>query len=75
MRLLCNYCHTGKLELRKLPYIQWHEKNLIIVDRIPALICDTCGDKSYDPNALENLQRLLWSNLTHRSSATPAAVE
>ena len=75
MRLLCTYCHTGKLELRKLPYIQWHEKDLLIVDRIPALICDTCGDKSYDPNALENLQRLLWSNLADRSTTASVAAE
>jgi YgiT-type zinc finger domain-containing protein len=71
---LCPYCRTGKLELRKLPYIQWHEKNLIIVDRLPALICDTCGDKAYDPNALEDLQRLLWSNIRdQRSTSAPAA--
>lgn len=58
---ICPFCHTGRVELRKIVYVQYHSPNAIIVDRIPALVCDTCGEKSYDPDAMENLQRLLWS--------------
>lgn len=59
---ICPECHTGKIVLRKVPYIQWYEAGLLIVDHIPALVCDNCGEKSYDMQALENLHRLLWSN-------------
>jgi YgiT-type zinc finger domain-containing protein len=56
---ICQACHVGKMLYRKVPYIQWYERNLLIVDRIPALVCDTCGERSYDLQALENLHRLL----------------
>ena len=58
---ICPHCHTGKLELQKVVFVQQHGPGTIIVDHIPALICDACGDKSYDTRALETLQRLLWS--------------
>lgn len=60
---LCPRCHTGKLELKKVVYVQWQDPNLVIVDRIPAMVCDNCGEKTYDLQALENLQQLLWTNL------------
>lgn len=57
---ICSYCHTGKIEARKVVFVQWHEDDdAIVVDRIPAMVCDTCGEKSYEPRALENLHRLL----------------
>ncbi len=61
---ICPNCHVGKMLLRKVPYVQWYEDDQIIVDRIPALVCDNCDEKSYDIQALENLQQLLWSNIS-----------
>jgi len=58
---ICPHCHTGKLELHKVVFVQRHSPKSVVVDHIPALVCDACGEKSYDPHALENLQRLLWS--------------
>ena len=59
---ICPYCHTGKMHERKIVFVQIHHEGAIVVDRLPAIVCDTCGQKSYDPYALENLQRLLWAN-------------
>jgi len=66
---ICPECHIGKITLRKVPYIQWYDAGSIIVDRIPALICENCGEKSYDIQALENLHRLLWSRPDGRISS------
>jgi len=57
----CPTCMIGQMFLRKVPYVQWYDADHIIVDRIPALVCDKCGEVSYDMQALENLQRLIWS--------------
>jgi len=65
---ICPHCHTGKLEMQKVVFVQQHSPGTIIVDHIPALVCDTCGDKSYDTRALETLQRLLWSPAAARLS-------
>jgi YgiT-type zinc finger domain-containing protein len=43
-------------------YVQWHGDALLVVDRMPAIICDVCGEKAYDEQAVEHLQRLLWAS-------------
>jgi YgiT-type zinc finger domain-containing protein len=68
---MCPYCHTGKMKQRKVVFVQWHDPNSIVVDWIPAMVCDTCGEKSYDSFALENLHRLLWPAANDRHASRP----
>jgi YgiT-type zinc finger domain-containing protein len=42
-------------------YIEWHGENLLVANHMPAEVCDVCGERVYDDEAIENLQRLLWS--------------
>lgn len=62
MMNICSYCHTGRLQRRDMVYIQWHGDALLVVDRMPAISCDVCGEKAYDDQAVEHLQRLLWAS-------------
>jgi YgiT-type zinc finger domain-containing protein len=59
---VCPYCHTGRLQRQNMVYIQWHDDALLVVDRMPAIVCDVCGEQAYDEQAVEHLQRLLWAN-------------
>lgn len=59
----CPSCHTGKIERRKVVFVQWQQPNSVVVDHIPAMVCDTCGEKSFDSHALSNLHHLLWSSM------------
>ena len=61
MMNICPICHTGRLTRRNLVYVQWYDDDLLIVNRMPAVVCDVCGEHSYDREALEHLQQLLWS--------------
>lgn len=65
---ICPFCYTGRLHRRNMAYVQWHGKALLVVDRMPAIICDVCGERSYDEQAVEHLQRLLWANLPQHPS-------
>lgn len=68
---LCPHCHTGKLTMKKVVFVQWDaETRNTIVDRIPALVCDNCSEKAYAPQALDNLQQLLWTLPQHNKSAS-----
>ena len=60
---ICPYCHTGRLERRAMIYVQWHGDQLLVVDRLPAVVCNVCGERVYDERAVEHLQRLLWSSV------------
>lgn len=58
---ICTSCHTGRLQRRSLAYLQWYENGLLVVNRMPAVVCDVCGEHIYDHVAVEHLQQLLWS--------------
>jgi YgiT-type zinc finger domain-containing protein len=50
-------------------YVQWHGDALLVVDRMPAIVCDVCGEQAYDEQAVEHLQRLLWASTPGQPSA------
>ena len=58
---ICPSCHMGRLEKRIMAYLQWHDDNLLIANHMPALVCDICGERIYDHDAVESLQQLLWA--------------
>ncbi len=58
---VCTSCHIGRMQKRNIVYLQWHDNGLLIANRMPAVVCDTCGEHMYDHVAVEHLQRLLWS--------------
>ena len=58
----CSICGAGRLKKRAMAYLEWHGKNLLVVDRMPVYVCDICGERDYDSDAIESLQQLLWSN-------------
>ena len=58
---VCQTCHTGRLQKRSIAYLEWHGETLLVVDQMPAIVCDVCGERVYDHNALEHLQQLLWA--------------
>ncbi len=73
MNIFCPSCHTGRLQRRAMAYLEWYGKDLLIVDRMPALVCDVCGERAYDRDAIESLQQLLWSNPVSSSTSRAAS--
>ena len=71
MSYFCTTCHAGRLQRQQIVYLQWHDNGLLIVDRMPATVCDICGDQIYDNDAMEHLQRLLWSPPPNNRVASP----
>jgi hypothetical protein len=54
-----------------MAYLEWHGQNLLVVNRMPALVCDVCQERVYDYEAIENLQKLLWSTPPNQNPAIP----
>jgi YgiT-type zinc finger domain-containing protein len=67
---ICPYCHTGRLQRRNMVYIQWHDNALLVVDRMPAIVCDICGERAYDEKAVEHLERLLWGQVSGQPTSS-----
>ncbi|MBI1882463.1 MAG: YgiT-type zinc finger protein [Chloroflexi bacterium] len=57
----CPICRTGRLQKRSMAFVEWHDRYLLIVNRMPAMVCEVCHEQVYDYEAIEILQKLLWS--------------
>lgn len=57
----CGLCH-GKLKPTLMTYTQWYEGRLIVIERVPALVCEQCGEVYYAPDIVERIQTLIWSD-------------
>ena len=56
---ICVECQTGVMGLRLLTYFTWLDGELITVQNFPAWVCDICGRREYDSQAVSWLNTLL----------------
>ena len=55
----CNNCPAGVMHLRHITYFTWLGEELITVPNFPAWVCDICGRRTYDEQAVQWLSTLL----------------
>jgi len=71
---LCIECRAGIMQPRHITYFTWLGQELITVPHFPAWICDVCGRREYDENAIQWLDMLLDPNAgnpTNKKRSTP----
>ncbi len=56
---ICPECHTGVFHLEYLTYFTWLNDELITVPNFPSWVCDVCGKREYDSQAVSWLNMLL----------------
>ena len=57
--LPCSDCSIGMMHKTQVTYFTWLADELITVPDFPAWICDVCGKREYDVEALNRLALLL----------------
>lgn len=55
----CNECQAGQMHRDFITYFTWLGDELITVPDFPAWVCDVCGRRDYDVNALNQLNLML----------------
>jgi len=55
----CMHCQGGRKMLRSATLMTWLGDDLITVPNFPTWICDICGHRAYDTQALAQLSLLL----------------
>ena len=66
-RFTCPECHAGIMRQSFITYFTWLGIELITVPDFPAWVCDMCGRRDYDPQAISWLNTLLNPNTGHPS--------
>ena len=55
----CPECQVGIMDLEYVTYLTFRGGEMITVPNFPAWICDLCGRRAYDPDAVSWLNILL----------------
>jgi YgiT-type zinc finger domain-containing protein len=59
--MICEFCSVETVE-RKVRRMHWYNKQLYIVENVPAQVCKTCGERFYHAQVLDEIDRLLDSD-------------
>ncbi len=57
----CNICR-GNLKQTLTTYTQQYKDQWIVVENVPAWVCEQCGETYFDPDVVERIQTLIWSD-------------
>ncbi len=55
----CTECQMGMMHLQHITYFTWLNEELVTVPNFPAWVCDMCGRREYDSQAISLLATLL----------------
>ena len=48
LSLRCSSCGSTNVHASRVRSAFWHDERLVVVEGIPALVCDQCGEQFYD---------------------------
>jgi len=55
----CSECNIGQMHKTNVTYFTWLNGEMITVPDFPAWVCDICGKREYDHEAINQLALLL----------------
>lgn len=68
----CEVCGTGERKPKLIRYSLSVGDRLVIVEHVPASVCDRCGETTLAPEVVERLQQTIWhSGTPARTVETP----
>lgn len=54
----CAQCGSDNLHFRTVRSAFWHDERLVVVDDIPAVVCESCHEQYYDDFIAVQIDRL-----------------
>lgn len=54
----CANCESANIHVTRVQSAFWHQDRLVVVDGIPALVCDDCHEQFYDDRTVVQLDLL-----------------
>jgi YgiT-type zinc finger domain-containing protein len=71
----CSECSVGLMHPARVAYFTWLGNELITVPDFPAWVCDICGKREYDAQALRQLTQLLSPAGARQADSRPTRLE
>jgi len=54
----CPTCESTNVRSASVRSAFWHNDRLVVIEDVPALVCNTCGEQFYDDAAMLMIDRL-----------------
>jgi len=54
----CPACESANTHHASVRSAFWHNDRLVVLEHVPALVCDTCGEQFYDDAAVNLIDRI-----------------
>jgi YgiT-type zinc finger domain-containing protein len=54
----CPVCESTDTRLARVRSAFWHDDRLVVIEDVPALVCNTCGEQFYDDAAVRMIDRM-----------------
>ncbi|HMK69475.1 MAG TPA: YgiT-type zinc finger protein [Xanthobacteraceae bacterium] len=54
----CTHCQSPTLKVARVRSAFWHDDRLVVIEDVPALVCEACGEQYYDDNTVVALDLL-----------------
>ena len=58
----CDVCAAGQRRPQLIRYTLATADRLVLVDHVPAEVCDRCGEVTLSPIVVERLQQTVWQH-------------
>ena len=58
----CEVCAVGERRHQLIRYSLSTAEGLMLVDHVPAEVCDRCGEVTLSPDIVERLQQTVWGH-------------
>ena len=59
--MMCALC-KGTVAEGLITYVQEYKGRVVIIENVPAEVCDHCGEKFLRPEIAERIQKLVWES-------------
>lgn len=64
----CYFCIKGKLKKEKVDIVRWWGKDLIALNDVPALVCQSCGERYFDAKVSQKIEERIEDALERKAS-------
>jgi YgiT-type zinc finger domain-containing protein len=54
----CDFCYDGRLQSREVREYYRVGKGVVVIERVPAYVCDRCGERYYNAKVAKQMRQL-----------------
>ena len=63
----CDFCSEGRLRSQQVREYYREGKGLVVIEKVPAYVCDKCGERYYEASVAKQMRQLAKKGIRTKS--------